>query len=141
MSNYLLSHVSDRDVVRLRGDRHPRRDHRPVGGLHVLAAQEPEPVGEERLARGDVDARDVDVVQVHRRRAAQVGLAALVEQPGVLAALLHLPVDLPRVALGRDEADRVALAELRPRGDLVDLMAVRAQVGGQRVEVGAARGP
>ena len=107
--------------------------------MHVLAAQEPEPVGEERLARGDVDARDVDVVQVHRRRAAQVGLAALVEQPGVLAALLHLPVDLPRVALGRDEADRVALAELGAGGDLLDFMPVRAQVRGQRLEVRGAR--
>src|SRR5262249_28943455 len=126
---------SDRDVVNLRRHRHPRRDDGPVRRLYVLATKEPEPVGEERLTRGDIDARDVDVIQVHRRGAAQVRPAALIEKLGVLSALVDLPEDLPRMALRRDEANRVTLAELGARGDLFDVVTVRAQVDGERLQV------
>ena len=55
----------DRDVVDLEVTDIHDATTRP-SGLDVLAAQEPEPVGQERLAGGDVDAGDVDVVEMHR---------------------------------------------------------------------------
>ena len=65
----------------------------------------------------------------------------LVDESGVLPASLHLPVDLPWVALRRNEADRLALTELHPCGYLGDLDAVRAQICSDQLKLIGSGGP
>ena len=69
---------------------------------------------------------DADEIHRHRRR---------VEQRQPVADLLHLGVDLHRVAGGRVEADGLALAELGAGGDALDGAAVALEIGLVALEI------